>query len=81
IRRAVMHYDIWTSLDFVDPPTVKKAVGAHGKSQKYDVRKKVLALKELCYNGEIPIELLDEHSIDALAVAYHRLIILRARCI
>lgn len=76
VRRAVMQFDIWKQLVMIDPPTVKKAVGVSGKTGGPDGKKlmqrAVLAMPEFCYNGHIPIELLDEHSIDALAVAYAR---------
>lgn len=72
IREAVLEYDSWKSLFIIDPPTVKKAVGAAGNGDKHKVREKVISLKELCYLGETSIEELDEHSIDAIAVAYCR---------
>lgn len=72
IRDAVLEYDSWKILFVIDPPTVKKAVGASGNAKKEVVREKVIELKELNYLGDTPIEDLDEHSIDAIAVAYCR---------
>lgn len=69
IRRAVMRYSLWTSLSFVDPPTAKKAIGAPGnakKDQMYDALMKIA--DRLNYVGPKPIYLLDEHSVDALAI-------------
>jgi Holliday junction resolvasome RuvABC endonuclease subunit len=70
IRRSVMQYDMWKDLILIDPPTVKKAVGAAGNGDKDAVKNKVLQLSDLNYNGATPLHLLDEHSIDALAVNY-----------
>jgi Holliday junction resolvasome RuvABC endonuclease subunit len=73
IRQAVMNYDLWKSLDLIDPPTVKMAVGAPGNAPKEIVKEKIMQLPNLNYVGTTPIALLDEHSIDALAVAICRL--------
>ncbi|MBB5409237.1 Holliday junction resolvasome RuvABC endonuclease subunit [Paraburkholderia sp. HC6.4b] len=70
VRRAVMRYDIWKALYLIDPASVKTAVGAKGNADKDTVRDALLRLPELHYNGEIPLQLLDEHSIDAIAVGY-----------
>lgn len=70
IRGALQEYDIWTGLVLIDPPSVKNAVGAPGNAGKELVRDKVLSLTHLNYTGDTPIEELDEHSIDAIAVAY-----------
>lgn len=70
IRNAILDVDPWRCLFLVDPPTVKKAVGAPGNAQKEIVKEKLLLLADLNYNGFRPLNELDEHSIDALAVAY-----------
>lgn len=72
IQNAVMFYDAWKPLYRIDPPTVKKMVGAAGNAGKEEVKQAVLNLRDLNYNGEKPLHLLDEHSIDALAVAFAR---------
>lgn len=77
IRNALWRYDCWLSLFMIDPPTVKKAVGASSHAKKDEVKEALMALPDLNYNGPIPFALLDEHSVDALAVAYARLKILR----
>jgi Holliday junction resolvasome RuvABC endonuclease subunit len=61
----------------IDPPSVKKAVGATSHAKKDEVKAALARLPDLNYNGPVPLEMLDEHSIDALAVAYCRLKILR----
>ena len=70
VRNAVINYDQWKYLHLIDPPSVKQAVGAKGNAQKEIIKEKILQLTELCYSGNIPIQFLDEHSIDALAVGY-----------
>ena len=69
IRSAVMRYDVWHQLYLIPPSSVKNAVGAKGAAGKDSVKEKVLEL-DLKYNGDVPIQSLDEHSLDALAVAY-----------
>lgn len=73
IRNAVRAYDAWKVLNLIDPPTVKNAVGAKGNAQKDEVKQKLLGLPNLNYVGEVPLHLLDEHSVDAVAVAYCQL--------
>lgn len=75
VRRAVMRYDSWKPLHLIDPPSVKNAVGVKGNKGgpegKALMQRAVLALDyELNYTGQVPMDQLDEHSIDALAVAY-----------
>lgn len=73
IRATVMKYDMWRDLILIPPSSVKNAVGAGGAAKKEVMRDKVMGLSDLNYNGHIAIHLLDEHSIDALAVAYTHL--------
>lgn len=86
IRMAVKRYDAAMRLDMVEPSKAKAAVGAvitKGKEQKEPVRLALLAkLKELCFDRELSdtdFELLDEHSIDAIAVGYCKLEQLRTQ--
>jgi hypothetical protein len=73
IRRAVLRYDDFKPLLLVDPPTAKLAVGVKGKgSVKDDVKQGVLSLRNLLNPDNIDIQNLDEHSIDAIAVAMSR---------
>lgn len=73
IRQAVYEYSHWRELFLIDPPTVKKAVGVAGNADKFKVKDGVCALSDLKYEGLVPLIDLDEHSIDALAVAYAKL--------
>lgn len=70
IRNALINYLRDIKLKLIDPPTIKISVGAKGNADKDTMKRAVLLKTELNYNGAIPIIDLDEHSIDALAVAY-----------
>lgn len=75
VREAAMLYDAWKPLVMIDPPTVKRAVGVSGKTGGPEGKKLMLQAllvmeQALHYDGDVPMRLLDEHSIDALAVAY-----------
>lgn len=76
IRSALRRYDPTMSLDLIDPPSAKNAVGAPGNAKKEQVH---IALKKLLpllhfdvANSEAPFDELDEHSVDSLAIAYSR---------
>lgn len=81
IRQAVIRFDRWVVFRTFDAMSIKRAVGVEGKipkgKAKQVVREQVLAQPEFRYNGAIPIEELDEHSIDALAIAYTLLLAMR----
>lgn len=74
IRQAVSQFDSYKSLNYIDPPSVKRAVGAAGNAKKEEVQRRVIMVEELNYQGSVPLASLDEHSIDAIAVAYSKLI-------
>jgi Holliday junction resolvasome RuvABC endonuclease subunit len=71
IRRAVLTYDVWLQLHLAPPSSVKNAVSAGGAATKTTMKEKILNLTELNYNGDVPLHLLDEHSIDALAIGFY----------
>lgn len=86
VRIALRRYDSTIPLDLVDPPTAKIAVGAKGNAGKEDVLKAFLNLNA----GEIGnsfdaqrsqrgVSELDEHSSDALAIAYWRWVLFTKR--
>lgn len=77
IRYAVWEYDPQMPLDLLDPPRVKRSVGAAGNAKKDVMQQAVLGLSELNFQGPVPLTELDEHSIDAIAVGYSKLIGLR----
>lgn len=76
IRAAVIRYDAALPLLTADPPTVKNAVGVGGRNgdktmMASSIAQMILNNTILNPNG-LNIALLDEHSIDSIAVAYVR---------
>jgi Holliday junction resolvasome RuvABC endonuclease subunit len=67
-RLAVWEYDPWMEFGQIDPPSAKNAIGAKGNAKKEEVRDALLEYPDLNYIGTTPLEDLDEHSRDALAV-------------
>lgn len=73
IRNAVMQYNPYLQLVTIDPPTVKKSVGAPGNADKTGVLAAlILKQSELRLSDQSQPNCLDEHSVDATAVAYCR---------
>lgn len=79
IRVAVRRYDKTVKLELVDPMTAKKSVGAivkKGGDQKTPVHDALRKLLPTLFFDEsrssYPFEELDEHSVDAFAIAYHK---------
>ena len=73
IHQALYRYNPSLPLKMVDPTTVKKATGMSGPLRGKDTVKQ--ALSELDYLHYVPgvnLALMDEHSVDALAVAHVR---------
>ena len=71
IAAAVYCYNPALPLELVDPPTAKKAVGAIiKKGSKENVQKSVLGLSDLIWQLPYPVEDLDEHCYDSIAVGY-----------
>lgn len=70
IKEAVLKHNSWLPLYLIDPSTIKKSVNAPGNADKVVMKKSVSSLTDINYDGEIKIEDLDEHSIDAIAVGY-----------
>jgi Holliday junction resolvasome RuvABC endonuclease subunit len=66
----VMEHDAWKTLYLVDPPSVKVCIHAKGNADKEMVKQAMLLVPELTQTCTTPIAFLDEHSVDALAVAY-----------
>lgn len=70
LREAVKKYTIRKPLYLIDPPTVKRAIGAAGNADKEAVKKAILLHPELSKLTDRPIGEHDEHSLDAMAVAF-----------
>lgn len=68
LAKALFRYSRWLPLESVSPASAKQSVGVVAKgSTKQDVSK---ALLKIFPNA--PIANMDEHSVDAMAVAYYR---------
>lgn len=74
LQRALHLWDDYKPLYMIDPPSVKKAVGAQARGDKDAVKKAIKLIKEL---EMVNFNNLDEHSIDATAVGYCELLRLR----
>lgn len=72
IKQAVEQFSKWKIIHLIDPPTVKRGVGGKGNADKFKMKELVCNLPDINYFGDVPITDLDEHSIDAIAVAYTR---------
>lgn len=76
VRLALRRYDPGIPLDLIDPPSAKRAVGASGKAKKDEVHTAIKKLvDDLCFDSQYSAAIfdnLDEHSVDALAIAYSK---------
>lgn len=73
LSRTIRQYDPSLSMVLIDPPTAKLAVGATVyKGSKENVRESLLKLSELGWATDVDRFALDEHSVDAVAVAIAR---------
>ncbi len=78
IRMAVRRYDPTMTLDLVDPPTAKKAVGVVRREDMSSKTKVHELVKEILYDkfdeahSAEAFKDLDEHSTDSMAIAYWR---------
>lgn len=68
IRQAVWDYDEKIALTTIDPPNVKKAIGAAGNAKKDGMTEALSQMTALHLDTDV--HLLDEHSVDAVAVAF-----------
>ena len=80
IRQALIRHDRFKPLHLSDPMTVKAAVGVHSKVSKNkdalgkDKVKEAVMMQDILNPGGIDLSELDEHSIDAIAVACSRIV-------
>jgi Holliday junction resolvasome RuvABC endonuclease subunit len=81
INKTLAIWDAYKPLYIIDPPSVKRAVGAKGKANKKKgednkdiVKRAIMSIKEL---KSLDFKPLDSHSVDACAVAYCQLLRLR----
>ncbi len=76
IRQTLFNYDPTMPLVQVDPTTVKKTVGVRKgfMSDKEEVRRALRDRTDLSWG--VDLESLDEHSVDAIAVALYYMLVL-----
>jgi Holliday junction resolvasome RuvABC endonuclease subunit len=72
IRSAVIQYSDTVKLYHIPPSNVKRAIGAKGNADKDTVKLGISNIPEIVNNLSIPLSMIDEHSADALAVAYYQ---------
>lgn len=77
IRNALIRYSPYNTLYLIDPPNVKMAVKAGGGADKEDVKTSLSKIQEITDTLDCKFDDLDEHAIDATAVAYCLLVKLR----
>lgn len=90
IRSAILQYQEGTVMELIDPLSVKKAMGAlpapvKGKRKrkkrktgktKEEIKLALTRIKDVDW-GDVDLLELDEHSIDAIAVALYRVYLMR----
>lgn len=76
LEQTVFEWDNFKPLYKVDPKTAKKSVKAPHNAKKDEVKKALLKIEEL---DKANIDFLDEHSCDALAVGYSKVIEMRSK--
>lgn len=80
IRRAVRAYNGRLPLLEVDPARAKARIGVSGKSgDKSLMQAAVIGLSDIQNPYGVDLQILDEHSIDAIAIAYFRACDLRSQ--
>lgn len=68
IQMASVEYNPLVKFTLYPPSIIKKALGGSGLANKDAVRNQLLLRDDLEYNGDYPLDKLDEHSLDAIAV-------------
>lgn len=70
VKLAAYEHSAGMRFDTLEPSVIKKAIGAGGGAGKEPVKQAVLKNEALQAGAEVELESLDEHAIDAIAVAY-----------
>lgn len=70
IRHTTLQYNYNIPFYLVEPQLVKKGVGVAGKKGKQVVMDAICDIPEIMRVLSVPIETLDEHAIDAIAVGW-----------
>ena len=71
VSQALHAYDELASLNYIDPSSIKNAVGAPGGAKKPDV---LIAVRQMLARGEFgvctDVDSIDDNAVDAIAIAY-----------
>ena len=70
LRHTALQYNYNIPFFLVEPQLVKKGVGVAGKKGKQVVMDAICNIPEIMRVLSVPIETLDEHAIDAIAVGW-----------
>lgn len=73
LRQEVYQYNPALPLETVDPPSVKKAVGASGRGKDKDMVRVALSQISKLHWRETTLATLDEHAVDAVAVGCYKI--------
>lgn len=79
IREALLAFNRYSRLITLDPPRVKKAVGAKGNAKKEEVEKALRNYQVELKLSKKEIDEMDEHSVDATCVAYAHYLLVKNR--
>jgi len=74
LQHTVYDYDPSVMFHTTDPSTVKKSVGVKGTSGDKEAIRSAISHLNIFYGDTIALEVLDEHSVDAIAVGYSKAI-------
>ena len=75
IQSAVIEHNCNTFFTTLEPLVVKKVVGAGAKAGKEDVKRAISEIPQIMGVLRPNIDTLDEHAIDAIAIAYTYLVL------
>jgi len=71
VTQALIYHDFALKLNEIDPKSVKNALGVSGSSKdKDDMQRALIDHDGIAWADGLDVETLDEHSVDAVAVAY-----------
>lgn len=74
---VMLKYNVLMEFKMFDPSSIKIGIGASYKSKKEEVREKILIIPEIKDRCEEELDKLNEHCIDAIAVSYLQLLLIR----
>ena len=70
LKKCVFNYDPSVPFITYDPSSIKNSIGAKGNSDKKIIKNSMINLSNSLPISKEEVEILDEHSIDSIAVGY-----------